>query len=137
MVIRNLLDLGAVTNFNTISDDSKEPPKMQRRIDFGSKWDLPNFWVFDPRLAIDIRDILHENWGIRKGLHVGAELKWTMFNWWKGNWNVGLNQGFLTMGVGARLALFRLDLVTYGEEVGTEDESNENRRYMLEMSLDF
>ncbi len=135
-VIRNIGDYGYPIQFDIFSKQSGEPPKLGRRFDFGSKWDLPKFWVFDPHLAVDIRDIGHENWTPTKGFHAGMELYWKMFNWWKGHWAVGLNQGYWTAGVGARLAWFQLDIASYGEEVGTSNAPLENRRYMLELSLD-
>ena len=56
----------------------------------------------------------------------------------EGTWTVENSQsGYLTGGFGARFAWFQLDAVTYGEEVGTADHPKENRRYMVEMSLDF
>lgn len=135
-VIRNILDYGFSTNLHLLDDDSGEPPKLGRRFDFGSKWDLPDFWVFDPHMSVDIRDVGHENWTFMKGLHIGAELYWKMASWWKGSWSVGLNQGYLSAGIGARLAWFQIDFSTWGEEVGTQDVSKENRRYMLELSID-
>jgi hypothetical protein len=93
--------------------------------------------VFDPHFSLDVRDILHTNWTPKKGLHVGAELFWQMFSWWKGHWSVGLNQGYPTLGFGARLGIFQLDLATWGEEAGTDDVPVESRRYVFEMSLDF
>ncbi|MCC7404411.1 MAG: hypothetical protein IT288_08430 [Bdellovibrionales bacterium] len=135
-VIRNLLDYGFTTNLHMLSETSGEPTKLGRRFDFGSKWDLPDFWVFDPHMSVDIRDVGHENWSIMKGLHIGAELFWKMTSWWKGSWSVGLNQGYLSAGFGARFAWFELGLATWGEEVGTSDARKENRRYMVELSID-
>ncbi len=137
LVGRNLVDYGFKQNFHFIDENSGEPPKLQRRFDVGSKWDLPDFWVFDPHFALDVRDIGHENWTPEKGSHVGLELYWKMFNWWKGHWSVGMNQMYWTAGFGARLAWFQLDLATFGEEVGTQSAKSESRRYMLEMALDF
>lgn len=137
VVVRNALDYGFPTNLHVVDKESGKPPKLQRRIDVGSKFELPKFWVFDAKAAFDVRDMLHENWSLMKGLHTGAELGWTMFSWWKGFWSVGLNQGYWTAGFGARLAWFRLDLASYGEEVGTSDAKHESRRYMAEMSLEF
>jgi hypothetical protein len=134
---RNLIDYGFKQNFHFIDPNSGEPPKLQRRFDVGSKWELPKFWVFDPHIAIDIRDIGHENWTPRKGVHAGAELYWKMFNWWKGHWSVGMNQMYWTAGFGAKLAFFQLDLCSFGEEVGTDSAPQESRRYMVEMALDF
>lgn len=137
IVGRNLVDYGFTTNFHFIDPNSGEPPKLQRRFDFGSKWQLPNFWVFDPKVAVDIRDVLHDNWTFKKGSHVGAEFYWKMFNWWKGYWSAGLNQGYWTAGLGARMAFFQLDICSFGEDVGSSSSPKESRRYMVELALDF
>jgi hypothetical protein len=50
---------------------------------------------------------------------------------------VGLGQGYLSAGIGAQLAWFRLDAATFGEEVGTSSAKRENRYYIAKMSLDF
>ncbi len=137
VVGRNLVDYGFKTNFHIIDKNSGEPAKLQRRLDVGSKWDLPNVWVFDPKIGIDVRDIMHDNWTWKKGVHAGAELYWKMYDWWKGHWSVGLNQGYWTAGFGARLGFFQLDLCSFGEEVGTASTPTESRRYMAELALDF
>lgn len=136
-VVRNIADYGFTTNFHMIDKDSNEPPKLQRRLDFGSKFQLPTFWVFDPHFQLDVRDVLHSNWTWKKGVHAGAEMYWKMYNWWKGHWAVGINQGYWTAGLGMRMAIFQLDIASFGEEVGTSSVPKESRRYMAEMSLDF
>lgn len=137
VVGRNLVDYGFATNFHFIDEESGEPPKLGRRVDIGTKWEFPRFWVFDPHMAIDMRNIGHENWTPRKGAHAGMEFYWKMFNWWKGHWSAGVNQGYWTAGFGARLAWFQLDLCSFGEEVGTDGSPKEDRRYMAEIALDF
>jgi hypothetical protein len=137
LVGRNLIDYGFKTNFHFIDKKSGEPPKLGRRFDLGSKWDLPKFWVFDPHFSADIRDIGHENWTLKKGAHAGMELYWKMYNWWKGHWAVGANQGYWTAGFGARFAWFQIDLASWGEEVGTDSSPREDRRYIVELALDF
>ena len=134
---RNLIDYGFKQNFHVVSDLDTEPPHLVRRFDFGSKWQLPHVWVFDPHFTADVRDMAHPNWSLKKGLHFGAEFYWKMFNWWKGHWAAGYNQGYWTLGFGAKLAWFQLDLATFGEEVGSPSAPQESRRYMLEMALDF
>lgn len=136
-VVRNVLDYGYLTNFKIKNEDPADPPKLERRFDIGTKFDLPDFWVFDPKFEIDVRDIGHRNWSYLKGLHAGTELYWKMNSWWKGNWSVGINQGYWTAGFGARLTIFQIDIATWGEEVGTTDYRRESRRYILETSLDF
>lgn len=136
-VVRNVGDYGFPMQFDLISEKSGKPPKLVRRFDLGSKFELPHFWVFDPHIALDIRDIGHPNWTPKKGFHAGAELYWTMYKWWKGHWAAGINQGYWTAGLGARLGWFQLDVASFGEEVGTSDAPKESRRYMVELSLDF
>ncbi|MCB9025069.1 MAG: hypothetical protein H6625_02020 [Bdellovibrionaceae bacterium] len=145
LVTRNLIDSGPVTNLNLIDKKSKDAYNLQRRIDIGSKWQLPKFWVFDPRFAWDIRNMMHENWSFEKGNHVGFELGWKMYSWWRGYWSAGLNQwafdfGDLdnwTFGFGAEIAWFQIDLSTWQENVGTDSIDIRGRRYMVELSLDF
>lgn len=134
---RNLVDYGFKQNFHFIDPNSGEPPPLQRRFDVGSRFDLPQLWVFEPKFVLDVKDIGHDMWTWKKGLHYGFEMYWRMFNWWKGHWSVGMNQQYWTAGFGARLAWFHLDIATFGEEVGTTSEPLESRRYMMELALDF
>lgn len=137
LVVRNAIDYGFVQNLNLLNEDSTEPPKLGRVFDLGSAWQLPKFWVFNPRLAFDIRDIGHQYWTFKKGLHLGAELGWEAFSWLQGAYRFGLNQGYLTAGISAQFTMFRLDIATWGEEVGTSNKEQEDRRYALTMALDF
>lgn len=138
LVVRNALDFGFKQNLKLYNKNSSgEPPKLQRRFDFGSLWELPQFWVFSPRFMFDIRDYGHRYWTFKKGSHLGVELKWDAYSWLRGLYSVGLSQGYFTAGIGAELVWFRLDLTTYGEEIGTNDSSKENRIYLVKMSLDF
>lgn len=137
IVGRNLVDYGFKQNFHFIDKNSGEPAKLQRRLDLGMKLDFPQWWVFEPKFAFDVRDIGHENWTFKKGWHAGLEAYWRMYNWWKGHWAVGMNQGYWTAGLGARMLWFQLDVCSYGEEVGTKSVPLESRRYMLELALDF
>ena len=136
--MRNVADYGFTSNFHLVDKaTSGKPAKLQRRLDLGSLWELPDWWIWKTRVLADVRDIGHENWTIGKGYHVGAEFLWKVFSWWKGGWRLGLNQGYATFGVSAELGIFKLDAVTYGEEVGPSDAKKENRRYMVNASLDF
>lgn len=137
LVVRNVIDYGFSTRLGLVDGSSGSPPNLGRRLDIGSRWDLPRVWVFEPKIAIDERDIGAPNWSLRKGFHAGAELYWTMFKWWKGHWSVGYNQGYFGGGVGAKLAWFQFDFATYGEEVGTMSAPKESRRYLAEIAMDF
>ncbi len=136
LVVRNLLDYGFPANFHFVDDDSGEPPKLERRIDVGTKLEFPAFAMFRPRLLFDVRDMTHSNWTFKKGYHVGAELEWFMRNWWRGAWRVGINQGYWTAGISAKLFIFQLDAASWGEEIGTANKTEESRRYMVTLSID-
>lgn len=137
VVIRNVLDYGFPVNFGVFNDDPDEPPDLQRRLDIGTKFDLPDFWVFDPKITLDMKDIGHRNWTMMKGFHAGAEFAWKVASWWKGYWTAGINQGYWSAGFGGCIGIFQLDVATWGEEVGVSDDPRESRRYILEASLDF
>jgi len=135
--VRNVFDYGFSTNFNLYHKESGEPPRLQRRLDLGTSFELPDWWVFRSRFAFDVRDIGHTQWTFMKGLHAGVEFNWKLFGWWQGGWRAGLNQGYVTAGFTGKLGVFQLDLATYGEEVGSSETRKENRRYMAKFSLDF
>ena len=48
----------------------------------------------------------------------------------------GLHQGYYTAGVGLNLGMFMLDFATYGVELGEYPGQHEDRRYMLELTID-
>jgi hypothetical protein len=137
--VRNLLDLGFKTNFHLLDKDSSivTGSRMERRFDLGSKWELPEFWVFKPRVMIDGRDMGSRYASFKKSFHVGAELLWKAFGWLNGGYRIGVSQGYLTAGVSAELGIFLLDVATYAEEIGTASSPRESRRYIVRASLDF
>lgn len=136
-VVRNVGDYGYISKVDLLGKDSGTPDKLIRRIDLGSSFKLPSWWVFTSTLCFDMRDMLHPNWTLQKGFHMGAEFAWEMFSWWRGAWRVGQGQGYWSAGFTAELGIFKLDLASFGEEVGTQSEKLENRRYQISTSFDF
>jgi hypothetical protein len=138
MNIRNVLDYGYFSNLGLYSDDKNgDPEKLHRVIDVGTAFKLPKWWVWSTQLAIDVRDILHPNWTVEKGVHAGLEFNWEMFSWWKGGWRVGMNQMQWTAGFTGQLWVCKLDLSTFGRNVGTSSQETKDRVYMLTASIDF
>lgn len=137
-VVRNVADYGFKSTFKLFNKDTDfEPPeKLNRVLDVGAKFEYPELWIFGGRGEVDIRDIGHPNFTWRRALHLGFEFDWTVTSWWKGQYRFGLNQGYATAGVSALLFIFNLDLVTYGEDVGTYHNPKENRVWMAKLSLD-
>lgn len=137
-VVRNVGEIGFGQSLKLLNKEkTAAPQKMYRVLDVGSRWEYPSLWIFSGRGTLDIRDIGHPLFSLKKGLHAGLEFDWTMFSWWKGHYNVGINQGYFTAGLGAQFAWFNLDVVTYGEDVGPQGSPQENRSYMARLNLDF
>jgi hypothetical protein len=65
---------------------------------------------FGGRGVLDIRDVGHPFFTMKKGLHLGFEFDWSMASWWRGNYRVGLNQGYWTAGASAMFTVFNLTL---------------------------
>jgi hypothetical protein len=135
--VHNIANYGFTSNFHVIDKNSLQPPSDQRRFDVGTKFELPDWWIFKTRFAMDERDIGHDNWTFVKGSHAGLEFLWKLYGWWQGGWRVGISQGYLSAGFSAKLGIFALDLVTYGEEIGPSGSSQSNRRYAMRAALDF
>ncbi len=136
-VVRNIADYGFTSNFEIFNENSTEPAKLQRRIDLGSRWDFPTFSVFEPRLMIDVRDILHDYWSLEKGLHLGAELKYKVGKGLHGSIQGGLNQMLWTAGVGIQTYFFKVELTSFAEEYGTKSAKKSDRMYLAQINFNF
>ncbi|MGZ3743155.1 MAG: hypothetical protein ACXWRA_04770 [Pseudobdellovibrionaceae bacterium] len=137
-VIRNVGETGFGHSLKLINKEkTAAPEKLYRVLDLGSRWEYPSLWIFGGRGTLDIRDIGHPLFNLKKGLHAGLEFDWTVTNWWKGHYNVGVSEGYLTAGIGAELTWFNLDLVTYSEDVGPNGSPQESRSYMARFNMDF
>lgn len=139
LVARNVADYGFGQSMNIFvrGQKSATPERLYRVFDIGTKWEYPSFWIFGGRGVMDFRDLGHPRYNFRRGLHLGFEFDWTMSSWWRGQYRVGLNQGFLTLGASALFAVFRLDLVNYAEDVGSYSNPKENRIWALKMNVDW
>ncbi len=137
-VVRNVGELGFAQSLKLINKSKTDAPeKLFRVVDIGTRWEYPTVWIFGGRGTLDVRDIGHPLFSLKKGLHVGFEFDWVVTNWWKGHYNVGLSQGYLTGGVGMQLGIFNLDAVTYSEDVGPYNFPQESRMYMVRLNMDF
>lgn len=135
-VLRNAGNVGfgrSLKAINKLSTAAPEP--LYRVLDVGAKFEYPNFSIFSGRGTLDVRDIGHPNFSWRKGFHLGFEFDWAVASWWRGAYRIGVNQGYPTLGVSALFTLFNLDLLTYGEDIGTYSAPKENRMYMLKLNI--
>lgn len=137
-VVRNVGEVGFGQSLKLINKQKTEAPeKLYRVLDVGTKWEYPSLWIFGGRGVLDVRDIGHPDFNWKKGTHVGFEFDWTVANWWKGQYRIGLSQGYYTAGVSALLGVFNLDAVTYADNVGTYSSPRESRLYMVRLNMNF
>jgi hypothetical protein len=136
LVVRNVGEIGFGQSLKLLNKQKTDAPeKLYRVLDVGAKFEYPNFWIFSGRGAIDIRDINHPNFSVKKGFHLGFEFDWRVASWWKGSYRIGVNQNYPTLGFSALFTFFNLDIVTYGEDVGTYDKAKENRMYLVKLNI--
>jgi len=84
--------------------------------------------------ALDCMDLSRnigedDDWG--KRLHVGAEVKFPLIL----SLQAGLNQGYWTAGLGLDFKVLRVDLASYGEEIGEEAGDHVSRRYLAQVTI--
>ncbi len=84
-------------------------------------------------IAVEIKHFELWNFPIRKKLHVGIELENTRnFYVW-----TGLNQLYLTFGIGYRVTGGIFELGTYGVDIGEGSNSEESRRFFFRYTISF
>jgi hypothetical protein len=108
------------------------PPAQARSVGTGVSLSKPNLWVLkDTVFALEFNDILNNGFGsIYRLIHVGAE---THFRFLVAR--LGMSQGYFSAGVGIDTQVFNLDLATYGEEMGLNAGTLEDRRYAVTIGL--
>lgn len=82
--------------------------------------------------AFEMQDLgNNKNGSIYRTLHMGTEIKPWGFLALRG----GINQGYLSAGIGFDLPLIDLELATYGEEMSLNTGGKEDRRYVLRLGI--
>lgn len=126
------MDVGlALQNFPSMDMGDALDIDTQINMGLAIKKKLGNFGFIGALDCMDLsRDIGDDDdWG--KRLHVGAEVKFPLFL----SLQAGLNQGYLTGGIGLDFKLLRVDLATYGEEIGEEAGDHVSRRYLAQVTI--
>ncbi|MBC7370754.1 MAG: hypothetical protein H7326_04265 [Bdellovibrionaceae bacterium] len=137
-VVRNVGEVGFGQSLKLLNKNkTSAPEKLYRVVDVGTRWEYPSAWLFSGRGTLDVRDIGHPLFSLRKGTHVGFEFDWAVTSWWKGHYNVGMSEGYATGGVGLLFGIFNLDAVTYAEDVGPYNFPQESRMYMVRLNMNF
>ncbi len=118
-------------------DATQAPTKMYSVIDLGSQYILYDFGDLRVRSMLDFRDLFHPEITFNKSFHAGVELDYSPSGWFKSQLRAGINQMYYTAGTTLLLGIVNIDLVTFGEEVGTTSVKIENRVYAAKLGMNF
>ncbi len=114
------------TKFTSLSGNG--PEKQSDNLTFGvSKKDTLSF--FDMTYAFEYNHIRQDD-ALSKKVHFGAEASLGLFDF-----RLGLNQGYLTYGLGVDLWLVSVDATAYTEEFSTNNSQIKSDRYQATVTL--
>lgn len=94
----------------------------------------PKFnWHFKTTVTFEVRHLERADVSFTKRTHIGVELenRRAMYIW------AGLNQMYATLGFGLRVKGGNLEVGTYGKEVGTNPDSEQDRRFFMRYTIGF
>lgn len=137
LVVHNVLG-GKFSQSKMVNKDATDvPTKMYRVVDVGSQYVLTEFGDLTIRSMLDFRDLLHPEITFNKSFHAGVEFDYSPSGWFKSQLRGGINQMYYTAGATFLLGVLNIDVVTYGEEVGTTSQKIENRVYAAKVGFNF
>jgi hypothetical protein len=135
----NLLNQKQILNphllYATSGDNVEE---FQRRLNVGLSTRLPAFYIFEPTIAFDVKDIGIYTASIWNRLHLGVDIKFLLYEWWEGSIRLGIDQGYFTAGGYGLIGVgFKgtLDIVYYGREVGWVAGQNGDQRLLVQIGF--
>ncbi|MCB0393728.1 MAG: hypothetical protein KDD25_04180 [Bdellovibrionales bacterium] len=110
---------------------SERPPTIDNELVFGFGLNFETALI-DVRPIFDYRHAFDWDEQYGKKIHMGVEIATPGFRF-----RGGLSQGYYTLGAGVDFAILRVDAATYGVELGEYPGQHEDRRYLLELSMEF
>lgn len=136
-VVHNVIGGDFALSKQVNKNATEVPAKLHRVIDVGSQYMLRNGEDFKIRYMLDFKNILHPEISFNKSFHTGIEFDYSPNTWFKTQFRAGLNQMYYTAGASFLFAIINIDVVTYGEEVGTTNTKLENRVLAAKVGFSF
>lgn len=98
----------------------------------------PDFYKFKNTFAIDIRELEYRKDFLHK-FHMGYEMTWPEISkvLRSVSLRAGVNQAYLTAGLGFDFKYFKLDAATYGRELGETTIQDNTRMYVVQLGAGF
>ena len=130
--VNNLLGGNYKNLGGRISGWAGDPIPTPTTFNFGLAARKDDLWKFKSfMMALEFTDIgNNKNGSIFRTIHIGSEAQWKTIAI-----RAGLNQGYPCAGLGFDFRYFTLDASTYGEELGLNVGSMEDRRYALDFGF--
>lgn len=118
------------TSFQPTGTSTSAPNAIEQEMIVGWAMDIdaPGITITP---AIDYKHINRTDVPLAKKLHLGLEIDLPLITL-----RGGLNQGYYTYGLGMGLGPLDIELASYGVELGAYAGQWEDRRYMLQMSME-
>jgi hypothetical protein len=121
-------DVG-VTTFNMTSGNAP-PPAQYDNLIFGASAQQ-SAGIFNFTHAFEYKFIRTDGYSLTQKLHLGTEMELGPLAL-----RAGINQGYLTYGVGLDLWFFKVDAAAYATELGTYTGQARSDRYSLNLTID-
>lgn len=137
MTVHNVLGSTFTLSKMVNKNATTTPAKLERTIDIGSQYRLVDGEDFKIRAMLDVKNILHPLASVNRCLHAGIEFDYSPSGWFKTQFRAGMNQMYYTAGATLLLGIVNIDVVTYGEEVGTNNNKIENRVMAAKLGFNF
>ncbi|MCB0377049.1 MAG: hypothetical protein KDD33_01025 [Bdellovibrionales bacterium] len=122
-------DMGNTKYYGGLGQATPAPTQQEHILGLGLTFDT---LLMSIKPALDFRYLNDSDMQIGKKIGVGVEISWPLIDV-----RAGLHQGYYALGASFDLWFFRVDAATYGQELGEYPGQLEDRRYMLQFSLDF
>jgi len=115
------------THFRSENDSEIPVDKSSMGVGLGVLMDFPLISVAP---SLDVVDLNRDDIQLMRKINFGVEVGLPLLDL-----RAGFNQGYYSLGAGVDIGLFRFDAATYGVEMGEYPGQIEDRRYMVEMTL--
>lgn len=118
------------TKFRTSNANATAPPAEPSEMIIGAALGL-HLPLVSITPTFDYRYLDRSDVQISKKINFGVEVSLPLLDI-----RGGFHQGYYSAGVGVNLGMFRIDAATYGEELGEYAGQKEDRRYMVQATLE-
>ncbi|MCM0606226.1 MAG: hypothetical protein KA715_09060 [Xanthomonadaceae bacterium] len=129
--LNNIMSGSMRAGLNILSPGSL-PKTFPMSVNWGINAYKKSLWIFEEAIfALEITDINNNSGGsIFRLIHIGGEVDYGILKP-----RLGINQGYLTAGLGMDLNALELEFATYGEELALNSGKRPDRVYALRLNF--